>query len=68
MPIERNTYQRKEQEKVIARDLIKTDISNMPDGECKATIARILAGPEKCIEDTRDTLTTEIKQLKNSQK
>ena len=42
----------KEQVKVMARDLIKTDISNMPDPEFKTTIIRILAGLEKSTEDT----------------
>jgi len=39
----------------------------MPDPEFKTTILRILAGLEKSIEDTRDSLTTEIKDLKTSQ-
>lgn len=29
--------------------------SHMPDGECKATIIRILAGPDKRMEDFRET-------------
>ena len=41
----------KEQDEAMARDLGKTDISNMPDGEFKATIIRILTGLEKRIED-----------------
>ena len=49
---------------VTARDLIKTDISNMPDGEFKATILRILTGLEKHMEDIRETLTMETKKLK----
>jgi len=51
----------------MARGLIKTDISNMPDPEFKATITRILAGLEKSREDTREPLTAEIKDLKPSQ-
>ena len=38
---------KKEQDKVMARDLIETDISNMPDGEFKTIIIRILAELEK---------------------
>ena len=56
-----------EQDKVMARDLSKTDISGMPDGEFKATIIRILAGLKKRIEDIRETLTTEIKEFKKNQ-
>ena len=59
IPIERK-------DKVRVRDLIETDISNMPDPECKAAITRMLAGLEKSIEDTRVSLTTEKKDLKTS--
>ena len=51
----------------MARDLIKTDISNMPDPEFKATIIGILVGLEKSIEDARESLTAQIKDLKTSQ-
>jgi len=50
----------KEQDKAKATDLNETDISDMPGGESKATIIRILAELEKRIEDIRETLTTEI--------
>ena len=62
-----NSPQKKEQEKITAKDLVKTDISNMPDPELKVTIIRILAGLEKSIEDTRESLTAETKGLKTSQ-
>ena len=48
-------------------DLIKTNISNMPDLEFRAAILRIPAGLEKSIDDTREFLTTEMKDLKTSQ-
>ena len=54
----------KEQDKVMARDLSETDIRNMPDGTFKATITRILTGFEKTMEDFREALTAEIKELK----
>ena len=50
----------------MARNLIKTDISNMPDPEFKATIIRILGWLEKSIEDIRETLTTKITELKTN--
>ena len=59
--------QKREQEKITARDLIETDISNMPEPEFKTTILRILARLEKSTEDTRESLTAEIKDLKSSQ-
>ena len=40
----------------MARDPLETDISNMPDGEFKATIIRILTGPEKSMEDIREII------------
>ena len=49
----------KEHGKVMARDLSKTDINNVTDGEFKAIIIRILAGLGKRMEDFRETLTTE---------
>ena len=67
MPKWRNSSQKREQEKVRARDLIQTDKSNMFDPELTTTIRRILAGLEKCVENMREFLTTEIKDLKTSQ-
>ena len=53
--------QKKDQEKVMATDLIKTGISNMSDPEFKATTIRILAGLDKSMEDIRETLPQRIK-------
>ena len=39
----------------------------MPDSEFKITIVRILAGPEKSIKDTKESLTAEIKDLQTGQ-
>ena len=36
----------------------------MPDPEFKTTIIRLLAGLEESIEDTRETITTELEVLK----
>jgi len=46
MPRQRNLPQMKKV-KATARDLSERDVSNMPDGEFKATIIRILTGIEK---------------------
>ena len=43
---------------------METDISNMTDGEFRATIIRILAGLEKRREDFREALTARKKKLK----
>ena len=66
MPRRRNTSQKTEKE-IIARNLVKKDASNMPESEFKTTIIRILAGIEESIEDTRESLTTKIKDLNISQ-
>lgn len=57
----------KEQDKAMARDLSKTDTSNVPNGEFKAAIILILTGFEKRMEDIRGTFTTEIKELKKTE-
>jgi len=46
---------------------IEIDISNMSVGEFKAIIIRILTRLEKNMDDIRETLTTEIRELKNNQ-
>ena len=46
MPRQRDLSQ-VDQETVTARDLSKTDISNMPDGEFKAAIITLLTELEK---------------------
>ena len=54
----------KEQDKAMGRNLSKTDISNMPDGEFKAMIRRLLSRLEKRVkEDISETLNTEIKKI-----
>ena len=60
----RNLSQVKEQDTAMARHLRKTDISNMPAEELKATIIRILTVLEKRIEDISETLTIDIKEVK----
>ena len=64
MPRQRNSSQVKEQEKFMAKDVIETDISNILDGEFKATIIKILTGLEKRMEDFREILITVVKELK----
>lgn len=51
----------KEQGKSTAREQSKTE--ELPEGELKAMIIRILNGLEKRIEDIRETLNTEIKEI-----
>lgn len=55
----------KGQDKAMVRDLNGTDVNNTPNGEFKTMIIRIFTGLEKRMEDIRETLTTDIKELKN---
>lgn len=67
MSRQRNSSQKKEHKKATVWDLIETDINNIPDPEFKATIIRVPAGFEKIIENMREYLITEKKDLKTSQ-
>ena len=73
MPGQRNSFQKKEQREAMARELIKIDLSSMPEPEFKTMIIKIimimkiLAGLDKSIEETREALNTEIKDLETSQ-
>ena len=49
-----------------ARDLINTDISKISELEFKTTIIRILARDGKNIEDTRESLSADRKEIKSS--
>ena len=68
MRIWRNSPPKREQERIISRDLIKTDIRNRPKTELKTTIVRIMDGLENGIEDIKDMYTTEIKDIKAGQR
>ena len=58
----KNSPQKKEQEAVLtARDLINMDISKMSELEFRTMIIKILAGLEKSIENTRESLPGELK-------
>ena len=57
----------KEKDKAMARDISKTDISNMHDREFKATIIRMFTGLQKRREDISETVTTDIKELTRNQ-
>ena len=60
----KNSPQKKEQKAIPkARNLINTDIGNISDLEFRMKILKVLAGLEKGMEDTRETLSGEIKAL-----
>ena len=59
--------QKKLQEVVTANELIKNDLSNIMEQEFRIIVIKLIAGLEKRIEDNGESITTEIKGLRNSQ-
>ena len=59
----RNSPHKKEQEEMTARDLINTDINKMSELEFRITIIRTLSG----VENTKESFSVEIKEVKSSQ-
>jgi len=55
----------KEQDKITARDLSKTEISNVPNREFQVMVIKILPGLEKTVEDLIETLNKERENIKN---
>ena len=58
--------QKKLQEDMTAKELIITDITNVTEQEFRVIVIRLIAGLQKSIEDSRESIATEIKGLKNS--
>lgn len=67
MTRQRNSHPKKDPEETTARDLLKTDLSNLSESEFRITVIRILAGLETSIGNTRETLAAELKVPKTSQ-
>ena len=67
MTKQKNSPQKKLQEVATANKLIKTDLSNITEQEFRIILIKLIAGLENSIEDSRESLATEIKALRNSQ-
>ena len=50
--------------KIIARELNKIEIRNMPNRKLKAMVIKIFIGIEKRVEDISETLNKEIQNIK----
>ena len=50
-----NMPQKKEQDKITAKELNETEINSMPDREYKIIVIKILTGFEKGVEDLSET-------------
>ena len=49
-----------------ANELIKNDLSTITEEEFRIIVIKLIAGLEESIEDSRESIATEIKRLRNS--
>ena len=63
----KNSPQKTLQNVATSNEVIKNDLSNLTENEFKITVIKLITGLEKSIEDSRESITTEIKGLRNSQ-
>ena len=61
----KNSPQKKLQEVATANKFIKNDLSNITEQEFRIIVIKLIAGLEKSIEDSRESIATEIKGLRN---
>ena len=66
MTKQKNSPQKKLQEVVTANELIKNDLTNITEHEFKIMVIKLITGLEKSIENSRESVATEMKGLKNS--
>ena len=62
----KNSPQKKLQEVATAKELIKNNLSNITEQEFRIIVIKLIAGLEKSIQDCRQSISTEIKGLKNT--
>ena len=63
----KNSPQKNVQEITTANELIKKDLNNITESEFRIIVMKLIAGLENSIKDSRESLATEIKGLRNSQ-
>ena len=63
----KNSPQKKLQKVATANELIKNDLNNITESEFRIIVIKLIAGLENSIEDSRESIATEIKGLRNSQ-
>ena len=49
-----------------SNELIKNDLSNITEHEFRIIVIKLIAGLEKSTEDSRESIATEVKGLRNS--
>ena len=57
---------KKLQEVATANELIKNNLSNIKEQEFRIIVMKLITGIEKSIQDSRESIATEVKGLKNS--
>ena len=57
---------RKLQEVVTVNELIKNDFSNITEQEFRIIVIKLITGLEKSIDDSRESIATDIKGLRSS--
>ncbi|KAF0875346.1 LORF1 protein, partial [Crocuta crocuta] len=62
----KNSPPKKFQEELTAKELLKTDISNITEQQFRTIVIKLIAGLEKSMEDIRETIATNTMELKNS--
>ena len=67
MTKQKNSPQKKLQEVATANEFIKNDLRNITEQEFRIIVIKLITGIEKSIEDSRESIDTEIKGLRNSQ-
>ena len=63
----KNSTQNKLKEVATANELIKNNLRNIMEQEFRIIVIKLIAGLEKSVEDSRESIATEIKGLRNSQ-
>ena len=63
----KNSPQKNVQEITTANELIKNDLNNITESEFRIIVIKLIAGLENSIKDSRESLATEIKGLRNNQ-
>ena len=66
MTKQKNSPQKNIQEITTANEVIKNDLNNITESEFRIIVIKLIAGLESSIKDSRESLATEIKGLRNS--
>ena len=63
----KNSPQKNVQEITTANKLTKNDLNNITESEFRIIVIKLITGLENSIKDSRESIATEIKGLRNSQ-